>query len=178
VTKSTFLGEIPCSASVDPDLLVRQLADFRDGRVRGGDQRAGARSQDRGLGEDAEPGPRRLRRNVSDVASGRDVDLALELAGDDRLAAGYLLERHVQPLLAEQPVVLREVQADQVDGRYGGDRDVRLLGLGRGQGRRRGADRSAAPGGQDHDDCGNERYRTQTAGVHCASCPVQAGSWP
>jgi hypothetical protein len=160
--------------SVDPDLLARQLRDGRDGGVRGGDQHAGARSQDGGLGEDAEPGPRRLRRNVGDVASGRDVDLALELAGDDRLAAGYLLDRHVQPLLAEQSFILRDVQPDQVDGRYGGHRDVGLLGLGRGQGGRRVAARYAAPGRQDHDRRRNERYRTEAAGVHRASCAPMA----
>ena len=47
--------------SVDPDLLARQLGDCRNRRVSGGDQRAGARPQDGGLGQDAEPGPRRLR---------------------------------------------------------------------------------------------------------------------
>ena len=31
------------------------------------------------------------------------------------MAAGYLLDRHVQPFLGEQPVVLCDVQADQVD---------------------------------------------------------------
>jgi hypothetical protein len=31
------------------------------------------------------------------------------------MAAGYLLDRHVQPLLGEQPVVLCDAQADQVD---------------------------------------------------------------
>ena len=68
------------------------------------DQRARVRPQGGGLGEDAEPGPRRLRRDVSDVAPGADVDLALQLVGDDRLAAGYLLDRHVQPLPGEQPL--------------------------------------------------------------------------
>jgi hypothetical protein len=42
------------------------------------------------------------------------------LAGDDRLAAGYLLDGYMQPLLGEQPFVLRDVQAGQVDCRYGG----------------------------------------------------------
>ena len=152
--------------SVDPNLPARQPGDGRDGGARGGDQRAGARSQNGGLGEDAEPGSRRLRRDISDVAPGCDVDLALQLVGDDRLAAGYLLDRHVQPLLGEQPLVLRDVQANQVDCRYGGDRDVRLLGLVRRRGRRRVAARRAAPGGQRHDRCHNERYRAESAGVH------------
>jgi hypothetical protein len=37
--------------------------------------------------------------------------LTLQLVGDDRLAAGYLLDRHVQALLGKQPVILRDVQA-------------------------------------------------------------------
>jgi hypothetical protein len=31
------------------------------------------------------------------------------------MAAGYLLDRHVQALLGKQPVVLCDAQADQVD---------------------------------------------------------------
>jgi hypothetical protein len=58
---------------------------------------------------------------VGDVASGRDVDLALLLFGEDRRAAGYLLDRYVQPLLGEKSVVLRNVQARQVRGRQGGN---------------------------------------------------------
>ena len=49
------------------------------------DQRAGVRPQGGGLGQDAEPGPRGLRGDISDVAPGADVDLALQLVGDDRL---------------------------------------------------------------------------------------------
>ena len=89
--------------SVDPDRLARELGDGGDSRVRGGDQHARARLQGGGLSENAEPGSCGLRRDVSDVASGADVDLALELIGDDRLAAGYLLDPHVQPLPGEEP---------------------------------------------------------------------------
>jgi hypothetical protein len=40
-------------------------------------------------------------------STGRDVDLARLLLGDDRRAARDLLDRHVQPLLGEEAVVLR-----------------------------------------------------------------------
>ena len=85
-----------------------------DARAGGGEQHARVRPEGGGLGENAEPGARGLRCDVGDIAAGADVDLAVQLAGDDRLGAGYRLDRHVQPLAGEKPVVLRDVQPGQV----------------------------------------------------------------
>ena len=55
-----------------------------------------------------------------------------QLGSDDRLATGYRLDRHVEPLLGEQPLVQRDVQAGQVGGGQGGHRVVRQFGIGLG----------------------------------------------
>jgi hypothetical protein len=89
-----------------------------------GNQHARARLEGRRLGQDAEPGAGRLRRDVRHIALRADVDLALELSGDRRLVAGDLLKRHMQPLLGEKPFLLRDVQAGEVSRRRGGDGDV------------------------------------------------------
>jgi hypothetical protein len=149
------------------DLLAHELGEALDRGVRGYDQHARIRSQGSGPGEDVEPGPSRLRRDVGDVASGRDVDLALLLVGDDRRAAGYLLDLHVQSLLGEEAVVLRNVQARQVGGRQRGHYDVLLLGPGqRGQGRAAGS--RGASCGQDSDRCHDQWRRIPVPGPHSA----------
>jgi hypothetical protein len=100
--------------AVDPDLLAGQAAHGRDARAGRGEQHPRVRPQGGGLGENAEPGARGLRCDVADITAGADVDLAVQLAGDDRLGTGYLLDRHVQPLASEKPVVLRDVQPGQI----------------------------------------------------------------
>jgi hypothetical protein len=123
--------------------------------VRGYDEHARVRPERGGFGQYPEPGAVGLRRNVRHITSGTHVDLALELRRDDRAAAGYLLDGHVQPLAGEQAVVLRDVQAGQIVRRERGDRYGRTVCL-----RRRRDFGGTAPGGHDHDDCRPDNRRT------------------
>jgi hypothetical protein len=86
----------------------------RDARAFGGEQHAHGGREGGSLGENAEPGASRLRRDVADIAARADVDLAVQLTDDNRLGGGYRLDRHVQPLPGEKPLILRDVQAGQV----------------------------------------------------------------
>jgi Arylsulfotransferase (ASST) len=156
---------------VDADPRADQLSDALDRGARRGDEHPAVRAQRGRLGKDAELGALRLRGDVRDVTARAEVDLACQLGGDHRLAAGYLLDADVQPFLGEQAVVLRDVQPGQIGRRQRRDRYVRIAAaVVRGK---RGAARSAGAASSHENNCrrcrdrGNrERRRAEIPRVH------------
>jgi hypothetical protein len=127
---------------VDGDGLARQIGQVGDLRVRHRVDALGGRAHHRCLGEDVQVGRAPLLRlDIGDVVAEGDVELALDLVGDHRLAAGSRREMDVQPLGLEQAPVERDEEARRIQRRNHGHVQVRLFRLRR---RRRGPPARAA----------------------------------
>jgi MFS family permease len=139
---------------VDGDGLARQIGQVGDLRVRHRVDALGGRAHHRCLGEDVQVGRAPLLRlDIGDVVAEGDVELALDLVGDHRLAAGSRREMDVQPLGLEQAAVERDEEARRIQRRNHGHVQVRLFQLRRPRPRRppaRAAGRQRQRHGRDH----------------------------
>ena len=143
---------------VDGNGLAHQTGQVGDLRVRHGVDALGSRAHHRRLGEDVQVGRAPLLRlDIGDVVAEGDVELALDLVGDHRLAAGGRGEMHVQPLGLEQAAVERDEEARRIQRRNHGYVQVCLFQSRRSGPRRRPVARAAGRQRQRH---GRDHERT------------------
>jgi hypothetical protein len=138
---------------VDGDGLADQTGQVGDRGLRHRVDALGGRAHHRRLGEDVQVGlAPLLRLDIGDVVAQGDIELALDLVGDHRLAAGGRGEVDVQPVGLEQAAVERDKEARRIQRRNHGHVQVRLFQSRRLRGRppARAAGRQRQRHGGDH----------------------------